>query len=391
MSEVFGRHDFGLSEAEEKRAAHLHESSIIIDTLFQGPCGRRSFTSAMVERLKKQYERHRSAMQAVLDAWSMPFRMALDGEFPPLRETWEASGITGASRQTIGFPITPESDPYAQAMEWYSLHQAQFDRFDWLDKALVAEDFRVAKRAGKRVGFLNSQNTLDIGLQLDRLDQFHRFGMRMIQLTYNTVNHVGGGSYDRVDCGVTNFGSKVIDRMNGLGILVDISHCGRQTTLDACKLSKSPVVASHTAAWGLFEHVRNKKDDELRAIADTGGYVGIYCLRQFLTDAKVPSIDAFLDHVDHVCDVVGWEHVGIGSDWPVQQPEWTDRLFATTMGETGADSRGGFDAPRSLVGFDDIRDFPNITRGLVKRGYSDEQIRGILGENFLRVFEAVCG
>ena len=87
----------------------------------------------------------------------------------------------------------------------------------------------------------------------------------------------------------------------------------------------------------------------------------------------------------------GWQLVGIGTDWPVQQPDWTSELFAIAMGESGADKRGGFEAARCLLGFDDVRDFPNITRGLVSKGYTDEKVRGILGEDVWRVFEAVCG
>jgi membrane dipeptidase len=388
---IFGNCCLGLSTAEEQRARELHESSIIIDTLFQGPCGYRSFSEDMISKLKKQYAVHNNAQKAVLETWALPHEMALRGEFSDLRLVWEASGITGASRQTIGFPATPDSDPYLESMNWFALHQAQFDRFEWLDKALVAEDFRRAKRQGTRVGFLNTQNTLDIGSNLDRLVQFQRFGMRMVQLTYNSVNFVGGGCSDRVDCGVTSFGHSVIKQLNSLGMIVDVSHCGRTTTLDACKLSSEPVVASHLAARGLIDHPRNKADDEIRAIADTGGYVGVYCVPQFLSTHEAPTITALLDHIDYIVNLIGIDHIGIGSDWPLQSPAWgMERLFEW-MNELGFDPDSGFDMPKNLLGFDDIRDFPNITRGLVKRGYSDDEIRGVLGENFLRVFEQVCG
>lgn len=390
-SSFFGNFDFGLTEPEEARARRLHDEAIIVDTLFQGPCGYRSFSEEMVSGLKEEYARHRNAQKSVLDAWALHCRLMLSGESSELRTVWEASGVTGASRQTIGFPATPDSDPYLESMNWFALHQAQFDRFDWLDKALVADDFRRAKREGLRVGFLNTQNTLDIGMDVRRLDQFHLFGMRMVQLTYNTVNFVGGGCTDRVDCGVTRFGEAVIDRLNGLGILVDVSHCGTATTLDACKLSRQPVVASHLGARSLLDHPRNKSDVEIKAIADTGGYVGVFCVPQFLDNGSAPTIEAFLDHVVHIADLIGVDRVGIGSDWPLQSPAWGMERLAEWMGELGFDTASGFQQPRNLIGFDDIRDFPNITRGLVKRGFSDAEIYGVLGENFLRVFEEVCG
>ncbi|MDA4847857.1 dipeptidase [Hoeflea poritis] len=391
QGERFGIFDFGLSHVEEERAGRLHAEAVIVDTLCQGPCGRRSFTPAMIARLQGEYEQHRNAQRAVLDTWSLPNRLALADSFPDLRRVWEASGLTGASRQTIGFQSTPDADAYVETMPWFALHQAQFDRFDWLDKALNADDFFRAKRSGKRVGFLNTQNTLDLGTNVDRIDQFHMFGMRMIQLTYNTVNFVGGGCMDRADCGVTSFGAEVIGRMNACGIIIDVSHCGDATTFDACKLSRDPVVISHTGARALLENPRNNSDDTLKAVADTGGYVGIFCVPQFLTDDAEPTIRHFLDHVEHVANLIGVEHVGIGTDWPLQSPDWGMARLRDWLYGLGFSSSDGFDAPSTLRGFDDYRDLPNITRGLVARGFSDRAVKGILGENFLRVFRQVCG
>lgn len=391
QNEQFGNFDFGLSQEEEQRARQLHSQAVIVDTLCQGPCGRRSFTPAMINRLQAEYDQHRNAQKAVLDTWSLPNRLAIEGDFPDLKKVWEGSGLTGASRQTIGFQSTPDADAYVETMPWFALQQAQFDRFDWLEKALTADDFGRAKQAGKRVGFLNTQNTLDLGTNIERLNQFHMFGMRMIQLTYNTVNFVGGGCMDRADCGVTSFGAEVIGRMDELGIIVDVSHCGEATTLDACRLSRNPVVISHTGARDLLDNARNKSADALKSVADTGGYVGIFCVPQFLTDAAEPTIEHFLDHLEYIADLIGVGHVGIGTDWPLQSPEWgMDRLRDWLYG-LGFSSSDGFEAPSTLRGFDDYRDLPNITRGLVSRGFSDQEIKGVLGENFLRVFRAVCG
>ncbi|MBX3068934.1 MAG: membrane dipeptidase [Thermomicrobiales bacterium] len=384
MSERFGDWDFGLSAEQEARAARLHAESIIIDTLFQGPCGHRSFDDGMIRHLQDEYAKHGNAQRSVMSCLKMPVRMAVDCDFPEFERCWKDSGITAGNRQIDG-------DHIGESFEHFALAQAQFDRLPWLLKATTAGDFRRAKAEGKCAGFVSTQNTIDIGTDLDRLDQYYDMGMRMIQLTYNSVNFVAGGCTDRVDCGVTDFGVKFIKRMNDLGMIVDISHCGRQTTLDACALSTAPVVASHTSADGLYRHDRAKSDEELKAIAASGGYIGVYLVSMFLSGKQVSTIEDFLDHVDYIANLIGPEFVGIGSDWPMQAPEWGVQRLAEWVLDIGFRPEHGVGALVNVRGFDDYRDFPNITRGLVSRGYSDDQISGILGENFLRVFEHVCG
>jgi membrane dipeptidase len=181
-----------------------------------------------------------------------------------------------------------------------------------------------------------------------------------------------------------------------MGMLVDVSHCGYQTTMDACRISKKPVNANHTSARSVYYHPRGKSNDALRAIADTGGFIGVYTVPTFLTPDPQPTIEHVLDHIDYIASLVGWRHVALGTDWPLTSP---DKVVLSTF---GVDPQLGFrpaeenrpadlDLTQRVIGFDDLRDMPNFTRGMVKRGYSDEQIRGILGENALRVFEEICG
>lgn len=382
--ETFGNYDFGLTAEHEERAARLHGESIIIDTLFQGPCGYRSFTDEMLNQLKADFEQHQNAQKGLWDAVRMPVRAAVKGEFPDFEKCWRESGITAGNRQTGGNSLE-------EAFDSFSLNQAQFDNLDWLSKATTAADIRRAKSEGTHCGIVTTQNTVDVGQNLDRLNQYHDMGMRMIQLTYNSVNFVAGGCTDRVDCGVTDFGVKFIKRMNDLGIIVDTGHCGRQTTLDACEISDAPVVASHTSAAGVRMHDRAKSDEELVAIAESGGYIGVYLVGMFLTDDPDATIEHALDHIDYIAKLVGPEFIGIGSDWPMQAPEWGVQKLSEYALEIGFRPEHGVTAPKNLIGFDDYRDFPNVTRGLVARGYTDDQIKGILGENFLRVFEKVCG
>lgn len=383
MPDIFGNLELSLAPEEERRAQRLHRDAIIVDTTHQGPCGRRAFTDEMIEVLKAQYAEHRNSSRALKETWTMPVRLALKGGFPALEQTWRDSGLTVTSKEIWA---TDSNSVLAS----FSFLQKQFDSFPWLQKILVADDFAKVKNEGLLGSFISSQGSDVLGKDLTHLGVYHEMGMRMLQLTYNSVNYIGGGCMDRTDCGVTSFGKSFIDHMNGIGIIVDISHCGRATTVDACKISSKPIVASHVGCCSICEAPRNKTDDEMKYIADKGGYIGIYCLPNFLTHAEQPTVEHVLDHVDYVSHLVGWQHVGIGSDFPFAAPdEWGNARLAEHLLASGFSA--GFATPKALKGFDDYRDFPNMTRGLVSRGYSDEQIFGILGGNFIRVFREVCG
>lgn len=374
-TERFGVYDFGLTAEEDERAARLHAESVIIDMLFQGPCGYRSLADVPVPQPTANLE------LAWREAAETPVREAIAGDRSDFEAVWLGSGLTAGNRQAS---FLPDHTAFAIA-------QAQFDRLPWLTKALTAEDIRRAKADGKAAGLVSTQDAEGIDRRLMNLQMAYDFGMRMIGLTYNMQNAVGGGCTERTDAGVSNFGAAVIAKMDELGIIVDTSHSCRQTTLDACLLSERPVVASHTSAEGVYPVDRAKSDDELRAIAETDGVIGVYAVPWLLAGGQGVTIESMLDHIDYICDLVGSRHVGIGTDWPLQANKATlEAIYMPWMYQIGfrPEHNVGID---NVSGFDDYRDFPNITRGLVSRGYDDDEIRGILGENFLRVFEAVCG
>jgi membrane dipeptidase len=380
----FATFDFGLSEEQEARAARLHQESIVCDMLFQGPCGYRSFGPDIEAELEAEFRRHNNHALCMGSSWLKNIEYALRGDCPDFELCWRDSGLTAANRQA------PVSFDDLRARTW-GLTIAQFDTFPWLVKALTADDIRRAKSEGKVAGYLSNQFLGEMGSSIELLDSLHMMGMRMIQLTYNSMNLVGAGCTERTDAGISHFGVQVIERMNQLGIIVDTGHCGRQTTLDACALSAVPIVASHTSAAAVYKVDRAKSDEELREIAGTGGVIGVYTVPFFLAPGEGVTIEAMLDHIDYIASLVGWEHVGIGTDWPLSGSKESLRHFQIAAMDTGFREEHNLDCLTNLIGFDDYRDFPNITRGLVKRGYTDDQISGILGENFLRVFEHVCG
>jgi membrane dipeptidase len=381
----FGSFDFGLAAEDEARARALHESAIVVDMLCQGPCGHRAFRPEWDDEIRA----YLATGGNVADGWNyvseLPIRHALAGtDGGVLEECWRSSGVTAGTRERDFVSVRDILGSLAIA-------NAQFEQLPWFRRALSGEDIQAAKRDGQVAGFVNSQDTVGFGTDLTLLEDARALGLCMLQLTYNSQNFVGTGCTERIDSGLSNFGVRLVERSNDLGVLVDTSHCGRQTTLDACNVSRRPVVASHTSAASLYEVDRAKSDEELKAIAATGGVVGVYAVPFFLGAGKHVTVAALLDHVDYFVQLVGWEHVGIGTDWPLQMSQWALEHVAQPWTQVfGFRPEHNVDSMQTLVGFDDYRDYPNITRGLVARGYPDEQIRGILGENFCRVFDEVA-
>ena len=384
-TETFGVFDFGLDEQQEERARRLHEQSIIIDTLFQGPVGYRVYDEEMNQALRAKFEAHRDLERGFREGFAAPIRLAAQGRLDAFKDHWDQSGVTCGNRQ-----VELADDEFRDF--FFAVAQLQFDHFDWLTKALTSDDIRKAKANGTHAGLVSSQVLSGPWRDLDALATYHDFGLRMCQLTYNSMTAVGGGCTDRGNAGLSSFGVASVRAMNELGIIVDTGHVGKQTTLDACEVSEAPVVASHTAAAGVYPHARGKDDETIRAIAQTGGVVGIVTVPFFLGPEPEVDINVFLNHLEHVAEVGGIDSVAVGTDWPIQGPQWmqTD-VLQPLFDETGFRPEDNTDATAKLIGFDDYRDFPNITRGLVARGWSDDDIRKVLGENFLRVMAKVCG
>lgn len=379
--------DFKMDTLQEERAARLHRESIIFDMLSQQAGG--NIFSHYPQGLQSEFlDRMRSGASGyggyeLAKYW--PYELSRQGRSDLLREWFAASGL---SCGTLEIPVHDGFDPRLCEKEERVLAYA---RLPWLKLATTAADIRQCKRDGKMAVYLNCQPIVPAPRNLKALDRAYEKGLRSFMLTYNRMDHIGVGCTERVDAGLSMFGVDVVRHCNDLGVIVDVSHCGHLTTMDACRHSRKPVTANHTAARALFSHARAKTDDALRAIADTGGVIGVLAVPFFLTDDPAPSLEHMLDHIDFIADLVGWRHVAIGTDWPLQAPD--DVLVATLGAELAKDhgfrGQDRIELSRRLAGLDDCRDFPNITRGLVSRGYTDEQIRGIMGENALRVMEEV--
>jgi membrane dipeptidase len=383
-----GRWPFGLSDEQEDRAARLHRDSIILDMVNQHPGGSKIFAEYDPELVKAKLGEIQPGFHGLAQATFLPYELAIDGDSDLIREWWDQSGVTvGVFDVMMGPP-----DVVEEIFELYNHYTERLRLLPWLRMVTTAAEIRQAKADGAIALCGYCQPTHGLSRDINDVDKAYGKGLRVLMLTYNRMDYVGMGCTERQDAGLSMYGVQVVERCNELGIIVDTSHCGRQTTLDACRLSTTPVFANHSCAQSVYEHARGKSDVELNAIADTGGVIGVVTVPFFLSPDPDSTIETMLDHIDHIANTVGWQHVGIGTDWPMQSPE--DILEATLgamVGELGFRPEDDISVSHTLRGFTDYRDMPNLTRGLVARGYSDEQIQGILGDNFLRVFEDVCG
>jgi membrane dipeptidase len=243
-----------------------------------------------------------------------------------------------------------------------------------------ADDIVKAKQQG-RVGILPTVEHLAIGETLHHVDVLYALGIRIAGLTYNRQNAIGAGLRERHDAGLSEFGIAVVRRMNDLGMVVDVSHAGMTTAMDAIAHSQAPIIYSHNASHTLRPTWRTRHDEELLACVRKGGLIAITAVPNSLSDDPHQTIDCVLDHYDYMVRLVGVEHVAIGTDTLVG-----DHVgFHCTMMDADP---AGVPAPY-LDGLESPADGENILRGLIARGHSDAHIKQIAGDNALKFFRRV--
>lgn len=246
-----------------------------------------------------------------------------------------------------------------------------------------------AKRTGLIYGF---QDGVAFETDLSRLDELHRLGLRIVQPTYNRRNLLGDGCLEPANAGLSKAGVEAIERMNALGILVDLSHCGRQTATDAIEASKKPVAFTHTGSAAMNDHPRNRTDAELRAVADKGGVSGIYFM-PFLSEGRQPTAADVIRHLEHMLKVAGEDHVSIGTDGGISAevltPEFKERHagFVRERREAGISAPGETEEGYLFANeLNSPRRLETLADMLSARGHSDARIEKILGANLMRVF-----
>jgi membrane dipeptidase len=380
-----------LSEAEEARAAKLHGDSLVIDTLgLYGPFETGVYTQAMLDRFATLVERKAPSIEAVMAMHDMAHEVRQQGDSGGFWKIWDEAGVDVVSHTLGAWGNPPFS--FNAAIRDIAQMIRDFDVLgDRVLKVLTAADLRRTKAEGKRGVILNFQNSDHLEGDLANLDLFYDFGIRIIQLTYNPWNLAGAGCAESPDAGLSIWGKKLVRRMNEIGMLVDTGHCGHRTTLDAIEASEKPIAVTHSVAKAVYAHDRGKADDVIRAIGETGGYFGVCLVPFFISDSEQPTIDEWLRHFEHVANLAGIENVGVASDYGIEYPPGVADLFNAEILNMGFRAEHGVDWNKTVDGFRTWKEWPNVTKALVSRGYSDDEIRGILGGNFLRVFEGAVG
>jgi membrane dipeptidase len=250
-------------------------------------------------------------------------------------------------------------------------------------------DIARAKREGKTGIALGWQNLTGIEDQIGYLEIFKQLGVGIMQIAYNTQNLVGTGCYESRDGGLSDFGHEVIAEMNRLGILCDLSHVGAITSEDVIKASTKPCAYTHCAPAALKAHPRNKTDEQLRFIVERGGFVGVTMFPPFLKRGTSATVDDYVEAMEYVIDLCGEDQVGFGTDFTqgYDRPffDWIthDKGYARKLTEFGDII--------NPAGMREIKDYPNLTAAMEKRGWKEERIRKVMGENWVRVLKAVWG
>ncbi|HEX9564638.1 MAG TPA: membrane dipeptidase [Gemmatimonadaceae bacterium] len=330
------------------------------------------------------------------------FRFPDFAETPPLSRKWMLSAgsftepdwelyrTSGIDVFGLGHGATSYDDGIRFFADWNGF-LAQYDQ--WFIRIDDGRDIERQRGSG-RVGVLLTFQNSDHFRTASDVETFFALGQRVSQLTYNYQNRLGAGFLETKDGGLTVFGGEIVQRMNQVGMGVDLSHCGDHTTLDGIAASSRAVLFSHASCRALApDHLRCKTDEAIHAMARTGGVMGIPFLRMMIRADEPVTIDHVVDHVDHVARLVGVEHVGVGSDMDIlgnpnpvngepmrETPNWDRyRLHKDAAGQWMLTIKG-LDHPRRMF---------DLTDGLIRRGYSDEHIRLILGGNWSRLLAAM--
>lgn len=317
-----------------------------------------------------------------------------------VREGHVATGYEGLARSGLAAAFENFGDGSAtitskSGWKWsdviadVGMRYADWAHQDFLVRAETVADIHAAFASGRVAAIPALEAATPVENELDRLDVLYGLGIRMLGVVYSESNALGAGCREPSDGGLTGFGLRAVERMNKLGMLIDVSHAGDRTSLDAIRASRAPVVISHSGSRELWPISKCKPDDVIRACAERGGVIGIEAApgtTMVRPDLVTASIETFMRHFEYCVDLVGIEAVTFGPD----------TLFGDHAGSYGipsgallASGDSEYDAivPAYVVGLENIGEYPNIVRWLVKHGYSDDEIGRAIGGNTLRVLE----
>jgi len=378
--------------AELEHGLQLHRDILVIDAYGFSASGK-----VRAQTINKLLEAHAGPMEIqdarendLMTGWAV-----YDDQFQEASEAWEAAGV-----DSVWINAGEESNTIQTLFKRLARrsYAAQL-RPEFCTRAYCPDDIENAHRNGKHSVYMTANGIpmpkrfLSLEDELSFIRPLFQLGTRMAHVTYNRSNLIGHGCGEQNDGGLTDFGRAVVAEMNRVGMIVDVAHSGLTTSLDAAKCSSRPMAASHTVCHALNPHCRAKTDQVMKAIADTGGFIGVCCIQSFLGGTW--DIRAFLDHIEYIATHIGIDHVAIGTDvaytpdgqaaenanmkpFPRQRTAWR-----SLWPQGSLTPPGGVDpAARLSLAW---TNFPLFTVGLVQRGFSDDQIAKIMGGNCMRV------
>ncbi len=396
----------------KEEAIELHHKTLVIDS--QQPPATYGFLFNNNMKIKlneleqKGYKRNQaSGILASMAAMEIHKDSNARKEYLDL---WDKAGVNICSATYAGPPVGLKDvdDAFESSVNGIAQARVIIDSLDGeLKLILTAKDIEETYEEGKRGLILDFQDTLAFGINLDRVDMFYHLGLRVVQLTYNLSNFVGDGCTELTKSGLTYFGKSMVEKLNSLNMAVDVSHCSQQVGWDALDISSEPIIITHSNSNTIAKHDRAKDDDLAKAVADAGGFFGVTIVPGFMQEnGHLGTLDDFAIQVEHLVNIMGIDHVGIGSDICGNGPETGSMIeYPESMPGTIGEQRrnpdifdwSGFREEHRLSDeyrikdFKNFGDWSNLTVKLAEKGFNEEELKKILGLNYLRYFREVIG
>jgi membrane dipeptidase len=255
------------------------------------------------------------------------------------------------------------------------------------------KDIEKAHKEKKTAVFFGFQNCSPIGDNIGLVEEIHKLGIVFMQLTYNNQSLLATGCYEDNDSGVTRMGKEVIKEMNKLGVVVDMSHSAEKSTLDAIKISTKPIAITHANPSFWFAAKRNKSNEVLKALAETGGMIGLSLYPHHLKDKSNCTLESFCEMAAKTADIIGVKHIGIGSDLCIGHPDsvvdWMRNGKWTKTKDYGEGTSSDVSFPKQPSWFEDARGFKNLDLGLKKAGFKEAEVNDILGNNWYNFYRGI--
>mgnify|MGYP003951823331 CR=1 FL=1 len=307
------------------------------------------------------------------------------------REVFQINRDAGLDAVHVTVVYHEDYDEFLKRVNEWNTHFKENSDLIFLGKSY--KDIEKAKSENKTAIFFGFQNCSPIEDDIGLVEKVHEYGCRFMQLTYNNQSLLATGCYEKNDSGVTNFGKEVIKEMNRVGIVIDMSHSAEKSTFDAIELSEKPIAITHANPSFWYKALRNKSTDLLKALADSKGMLGLSLYAHHLKDNTNCKLESFCEMAAKTAEIMGVKNIGVGSDLCLNQPdnvvEWMRNGTWTKTKNYGEGSKSKSGFPKQPSWFIDARGFKNLETGLKKVGFNDDDVNGILGNNWYNFYKGI--